>query len=568
MSDRMRIGAVLLVSMALSACAVIPDRGVVHVGRPVSAPGGLGDIDVRVLPAAAQPGMSPSDVVHGFLRALVSQDTNYDIARTYLTNRAASTWRPGTGVTTYDDSAVQLSTVGGTSAARTLQLAAPRLGDIDARGNFAPKGGTVTASFGLVRQNSQWRIDRLRDGVLLSALDAQRAFRPAVVYYFNRSGTELVPEQVFLRPVPGVTTALVHALVDGPGDWLAPSVRSGFPAGTGLLGNVPVDPTGVAEVNLTSSVRQASTVELKALSAQLVWTLKQVSDVSVVRILSDGSPIAIPGVSANQPVNSWPDVAPGATSRVSVAAFSSSRGWRLLGAHRVMASTSGLSGLAFSDDGSHVAGVVDGGGGAALLVGQRGQQLATRVTARTLSSPTFDTEGNVYVVGRRSLGQEVLMVPATGAVRVVGTDATLGAHPVQALRLSHDGARVAAVVGRVGHARLLVGRVAVVRGEVRFEAFRNVLPGVRDVRGVAWDGADQILATVADATGGRELLAVDVDGYATRTIPTTGLAGQPTDVAAAAGRPILVVADGAVWRSEPTGSWTRLGTGDQPAYAN
>jgi murein DD-endopeptidase MepM/ murein hydrolase activator NlpD len=139
---------------------------------------------------------------------------------------------------------------------------------------------------------------------------------------------------------------------------------------------------------------------------------------------------------------------------------------------------------------------------------------------------------------------------------------------VQSVRLSHDGARIAVVVGGVGHGRLLVGRVVDTRGTVGFEALRNVLPGARDVRGVSWDGGDQILTTVSDATGGRELVAVDVDGYATRTIPTTGLSGQPVDVAASPGRPILVTAAGRVWRSEASGGWTRLGSGDQPVYPN
>jgi hypothetical protein len=569
MSDHALVRRALLVAVTVSTvagCAAIPDRGAVHVGRPVSAPGGLGDIDVRVLPPAAQPGLAPSDVVHGFLRALVSPDGNYDIARTYLTNHAASTWRPGTGVTTYDDSSVQTSTTESGVTTRTLQLRAPRLGDIDARGNFAPSGGTITASFGLVRQNNQWRIDRLRDGVLLSALDVQRAFRPAVVYYLNRSGTELVPEQVFLRPVPGVTTALVRALVDGPGPWLAPSVRTGFPSSTGLLGNVPVDPTGVAEVNLSSSVRQATPAELRALSAQLVWTLRQVSDVSLIRVVADGSPLAIRGVPTNQPATSWPDLAPGASSPVNVAAYSTRGRWQAVGGRGVLAAAAGLSDLTIADDGARIAGVAAGQGAATLRVGTRGGRLTPRLTARSLHGASFDAAGNVYVIAQRSEGQQVMVVSPAGQVQVVGTDHVLDETPVQAIRVSHDGARVAAVVGSVGHGRLYVGRVVVSHGTTSFGAFRNVLPGAHDVRGVAWDGGDQILTTLADATGGRELVAVDVDGYATRTIPTTGLSGQPVDVAVTPGRPILVTAAGAVWRSESSGAWARLGSGDQPVY--
>src|SRR5437764_990960 len=79
-------------ALALTGCANIPTRGAVHVGRPLSAVGGLGDVDVRVQPPQAQPGMSATDVVRGFLRAVVNSDGNYEIARSYLTDRAAQSW--------------------------------------------------------------------------------------------------------------------------------------------------------------------------------------------------------------------------------------------------------------------------------------------------------------------------------------------------------------------------------------------------------------------------------------------------------------------------------------------
>src|SRR4051812_41228001 len=175
MRDRFLHGGFAALVLVLAGCAGIPHSGAVHVGRPVPAPGGLGDVDVRVLPAAAQPGLPPNDVVRGFLRAVVNADSNYDIARTYLTRRAATGWHAGGGVTTYDDSGVDIHLTGQGANTRTLQLRAPRVGVIDERGDFSPRGGRVRASFGVVRQDGEWRIDRLADGVLLSTFDAQRA---------------------------------------------------------------------------------------------------------------------------------------------------------------------------------------------------------------------------------------------------------------------------------------------------------------------------------------------------------------------------------------------------------
>ena len=568
MRDRRFLVGVALAGL-LTGCAGIPESGAVHVGRPVPALGGLGDIDVRVLPAAAQPGDSPSEIVHGFLRALVNSDGDYEIARSYLTRRAASSWKSGEGVTTYDDSGVDIRDTSAGTNSRTLQFRAPWVGDIDGRGNYAPHSGPVRSTFGLVKQSGQWRIDHLDDGVLLSALDAQRTFRPALVYYLNRSGTTLVPEQVLLRPTAqSVTTALVRALLVGPGKWLAPSVRTGFPSGTDLLGNVPVDSNGVAEVNLSNVVHQASSGQLKALSAQIVWTLRQVNEISVVRLLADGSALAVPGVPINQPIRSWASYNPSAPPSSSVAVFDHDGVWQTGGgAHPgLAAATAGLSRLGLSDNGSTIAGIRTHRHSASLVLSARGTSPSVQLTADALTTPTFDASGAAYTVATRGVSRTVEMVAADGSVRQVTADPHLLARPVQQLRLSRDGARVAAVVGRTGHGHLVVGRVTVTRGGVQFGAFRNVLPGTADVRGVAWDGGGELVVSAADPGGGRELLEVDVDGYGTVTVPTSDLPTEPVDVAKAPGQPLLVTAGGSVWRRAASGNWSRVGSGDQPVY--
>lgn len=571
MHDRSARIGIVVAALALTGCAGIPHGGAVHIGRPIPAPGGLDDVDVRVLPAAAQPGLPPSGVVRGFLRAVVNADSNYDIARTYLTRRAASSWHAGDGVTTYDDSGVDISIAARGASSRTLQLRAPRVGAIDARGDFSPRGGRVSATFGVVRQNGEWRIDRLADGVLLSTFDTQRAFRPALVYYLNRAGTTLVPEQVLLQLTSGSATPLVRALISGPGAWLAPSVRNGFPEKTELLGNVPVEHDGTAEVNFTAAVRQASPSQLKALSAQLVWTLRQVSEIKRVRILADGTPLEVPGVPVDQPTTAWPTFNPAAPPATGVAAYDHGGHWQTVGGslRGLAASTGGLAAVAISHDGSTIAGLRRHRHGVTLVVGARGRNPSARLTADTLTAPTFDPSGAALTVATRGGARSLEVVPAAGDRPAAATaDSSLLDRPVQQLRLSRDGERVAAVVGALGHGHLLVGRVTTSRDGVHFGAFRNVLPDAADVRGVAWDGGDQIVVTAADAVGGRELVEVDVDGYGTRTVPTSGLVGQPVDVAAAPGRPLLVVAGLAVWRDNPTGGWSRIGAGDQPVYAD
>ncbi|HET7310793.1 MAG TPA: LpqB family beta-propeller domain-containing protein [Mycobacteriales bacterium] len=567
MSDRRRLLAPLVVAVVLVAgCAEIPTSGAVRVGRPLSAVGGLGDVDVRVQPPQAHPGMSPTDVVLGFLRAVVNNDGDYEIARSYLSTHAAQTWN-ATGVTTYDDGSVEISAAAPSGKGRTVSLQVNRRGFVDARGEFSPSTGRLQSTYHLVRQQREWRIDQLPNGVLLSTSDAQRALRLATLYYVDRTHTSLVPEQVLLRPQAiGFTTATMRALLDGPGPWLAPAVRTGFPRGSNLLGNVAVSQDGTAEVNLSAPVRQASRTQLRELAAQVVWTVLQDSQISAVRLLADGAPLNLPGVPAVQTRATWSDYDPAPPQDVP-AFYSGPGGWRSAtgGSNPSLQSAAGLSWLATSFDGRYLAALGGVPGDQRLLTWHSGGRPETRLSAASLTPPVVDRNGEVVVVasGRRRQ-QLVVVTPLGRRVRVVAP--SLESAPVSALALAPDGSRIAAVVGGPDRGRLLVGRVSDGSRGVVFDGFRNVLPSWTDVRGVAWDGADQLVVTAADDAHHRRLVAVDSDGYSSRVLSTDGVRGEPVDVAAAPGQPLVLVAADAVWVARAAGGWRRVGRGGQPRY--
>ena len=562
--------AVLCIGVAFAAgCAGIPGSGGVHVGRALPLGGGVDQVpDVRLVPHGPVAGMSPTDVVHGFLRGMVDSDGDYAIARSYLTPRAAGSWASD-GVTTYDDADVRLDVAQRGPASWSVELRAPRVGYIDARGDFTASVGTMRVPFTLIRQGGQWRIDRLPRGALVSAYDALRSYRLANVYYLNRAGTSLVPEQVLLQP-RGIVTALAHSLVDGPGPWIAPAVRTAFPSGTDVVGNVPVDPNGVAEVNLSSSVRQASSAALRALSAQLVWTLRQVSAINAVRLLADGSPLVVPGAPATQPRDLWERFDPAAPPATAAAVFDNgSRVASVGGTVHGLADVGRLSSPVLSHDARLIAGLRPAGSRMQLFVGPLGRPPTRRLTATTLTPPTFDSADDVFSVATGPAGRRLLEVTAEGSVRVVSADRLLLRRPVQQLRLSRDGSRVAALIGAAGAARLYVGRVTQGRDGTRFEGFRQVLFGLADVRGLAWGGAGEILVTATTRAGPRIVVKVDpdgYDGYSPQPVDLGPVVGEPTDVAAL-GSSTIVVASGVMWQ-HTGGGWRRVGPGLTPSYAD
>jgi hypothetical protein len=559
-SDRVRRALAVFGVVVVTGCGGVPDGGGVHLGRALPAVGGADDafdFGVKALPPSWRAGMSPGEVVDGFLRAVVNGDGDYAIARSYLSPGAARAWDPLRSITMYDGLHVALS---GSGATRSVRLRAVRTGAVDERGDFDPTRGTVDETAGLARLDGQWRIDRLAPGVLLSTLDAQRSIRLARVYYPNRAGTALVPEQTFVRTTrAGFATALVRTLLAGPGQWLAPAASRVAPVGTTLIGNVPVV-GGVADVNFSPSLRQATDKQLVHLSAAVVWTLRQVPDISAVRLLVDGSSLSARKVGVTQPITAWPAYDPAGVVSGSTLFVAGGRVHAVNGA----APDAGraVTAVATSATADVVAVVRKARTGVVLATGPIGGTLADRFSARTMTAPTADADGDVMTVATSAAGRPMVVeVLRSGAVRPVSVEPRFAPGAVTSLRLSRDGARVAVVAG----GRLLVGRVQQGPAGPVLAGFRDVLPVVADVSGVAWADAGDVVATVRSGRTTRGLVVTDVDGYATHSVSIDGVAGPPVDVAAAPGRPLIVTtAAGTLWSEG--GGWHLLGRGTTAAY--
>ncbi|MDQ1700444.1 MAG: hypothetical protein QOG34_2307 [Frankiaceae bacterium] len=561
MSNRVLAGIAALSLAIVTGCGGVPDGGGVHLGRALPAVGGADDafdFDVKALPPPWRSGMSPDEVVAGFLRAVVNGDGDYAIARSYLWSGAARSWDPVRSITMYDGLRITSSGIG---AVRTVRLRAVRTGAVDERGNFDPTRGSMDETLGLNRLDGQWRIDRLPPGVLLSTLDAQRSIRLARVYYPNRGGTALVPEQTFVRTTrAGFATALIRTLLAGPGRWLAPAVTRPAPSGTTLIGNVPVV-AGVADVNLSPSARQATTRQLEQLSAAMVWTLRQVTDITSVRLLIDGSPLSLPKIGTTQPITAWPAFDPAGTVAGPTLFVLDGQIRAVNGSASSIAVRRNVSAVAESATADVVAVVRKVRTGAVLATGPIGGTLVNRMSARAMTPPSVDADGDTFTVVTTPIGQRVKVVLRSGAVRSVTTDPQLSGAEVTALRVSRDGARVAAVVG----GRLMIGRVQPGPGGPILTSFRNVLPTAVDVRGVAWVDAGDVVATVRSGRTARALVVADVDGYAGHSVSIDGLGGRAVDVAAAPGRPLLVTTDAETLWSD-SGGWHQLGRGGAAAY--
>jgi hypothetical protein len=553
--------ATALVAVVLAGCGGVPTSGSVHVGNAVApATFGQSQENIRVLPPRPQPGMSQFALVRGFLGATVDSDGDYSAARAYLAR--GTSWNTSAGITTYNQGATVLRHVG----SRLVQVSAPAVGTITARGDYLTAPGTVVRNFSMVRQDGQWRISRLPAGVLLSTNDAQHVLQTETLYYLNPSENALVPEQILVPQTQlGLPTTLVRALVSGPPQPLAAAVHTAVPPGTRLLGNVPVTNDGVAQVDLAGVPPQLTALSLVRLLAQLGWTLKDL-DVKAVQLLVDGEPLIVPGFSTLQsPSRAYdPNLEPAQHGLLFV------RGRRVLGLDEAvpaaLAHSSGLTDPAISADGTAVAALARHGSGQQLLVGAASDALSVRLTASQLTAPSFDPSGDVVVVAGTGADSRIIRLSGGGKRERISAPASLLAAGITDLAVSPDGTRLAMVVGASGPRSLLVGLIRTRRGQPQLVGVRQVISAGLDVRGLAWEGAGEIITTMVGGDGKRVVVGTDTIGYAVRELSSTRLPRRPVQVADAPGERPYAVAAGTLYRLL-RGRWQRVSPGIDPSYA-
>ncbi len=277
-------------AVLLAGCVAPPSGGAPQAGLVGPAAGAQEPL-IRPIANPPRPGMTPTEVVSGFLDATAAIREDYRVARQYLSEDAAAQWNPGSGVTVMATAPPSL-----TAGADAVAVSFTQVGSVSASGVFtgqAPAAGSI--SFPMVSVDDQWKIAQAPPGLLLSSAQLERAFETRYVYFIDPTGTLAVPD---LRVLPRIEpqalpTALVSSLLAGPSGWLDPAVRTELPGGLQLaLGAVPVV-DGTARVELSGPSISPDAAGAERLGAQLAWTLSQVPGARSVQVTVNGRPVAL-----------------------------------------------------------------------------------------------------------------------------------------------------------------------------------------------------------------------------------------------------------------------------------
>ena len=541
--------------VALAGCAQVPTSGpVVEVDQPLADVGA--NSFVRVLARPPSDGMTQLEVVQGFLDAASGFEDDHAVARLYLTPAAASAWDPQSGVRVYGN---DTDTLTGANE-REVTLSAAAVGVISERSQYAPSppGAQVNTTFRLVQVDGQWRIAELDPGLLLSRAGLERSFREYQTYFMARPGAILAPNPVLIASSQGdVATDLLESLLSGPGSWLEPAVTTAFPEGTSLLSVGISD--GIARVDLSRAANLADDRARQDLSAQIVWTLRQVQGLRGVIISVEGRPYEVPGEQAVQPRTAWagldPDGLPGTVPWY----FTRRGGVQEVPVTGVAEQVPGAAGVAdppvshpvISLDLGSVA-ATDPAGQALTAALEPGQSWSRARTRMTSEGGSWDRTGVLWLPGR---GASVQAVNVLGARRV-----PIPLTDVSSVQISRDGSRALVVAGPRNAAVAYLLRMDR-RGPARPSRPRAISTG--PVRAAAWLSATQAALLVKQPGQPAQVATVDLGLFSVNL-----LGGPPRarSVAAAPGRPLLSgTADGRIWQFNGT-TWVPSTAGRDPRY--
>ncbi|MCD9197071.1 LpqB family beta-propeller domain-containing protein [Aeromicrobium wangtongii] len=499
----------------VSGCAGIPSSGPV---TKVADDGGLGQSAVRYAPARPLPGATPEQIVRGYLDAMLAFPASSRTASAFLTRRAARDWVSSSQVRIYSGPEVggALDVDGRPSAAEDpsepvkVRLGFTEAARLDRQGRYARRAVPAALTYTLQQVKGEWRITDPQDGLLVNEKFFTDYFRSFDLYFFDRPGRRLVPDPVYLVVGDQLATTLLTSLAGGPAPDSVESMRTYVPPRTGLRPSVPVSDDGVADVEFTDDLADATDTARDHLSAQVVWTLRQAPGVEGVRLLG-GDTALTAGGDEIQPVQAWggygPSTARGRTYAVvenRVAEIDDGRiipisgrwGKNARGAELVAVSQSGVAGVLPGDD--------------AVRVTSRDGSAPLTVGGNDFIEPDWDSDGRLWLVDRAAGGTRVRVVSDQQQVQIAVPG--LARLDVTSFKISPDDTRYAVTAGR----RMYVGEVV---RDVKDQVLGLGLPSrvfttVSGPRAASWSSPTE-LSFLGDSQAGVQIYQVQIDGSRT-----------------------------------------------------
>lgn len=582
-----RLVVALLVLAVAGGCATVPTSGPVRF-QPFESGEQPEGADFEIMNVEPNPGDSAWQIVSGFLSTMYTYHPEHPMAREFLTPRAQAEWQPGRRVLVYDSA---LPVPAGDQD-DVIKFSGSKVGMLGEDRGWRPaeQGSEIDLEFRLKKVNGEWRIDELPDFVIMSRENFEREFVPYNLYFYDPEFKILVPDPVYIPKRGDQPTTLVAAVLEGPTDHLEEVVRT--VASPKIRLEVPTAQVdgGTVGLGLNDAVRDLTERQRELLAVQLVWTLKQYTDVSRVRLLVDGVPLDVfddPDAS----IAAWRKYDPNVSGSVTAGFVFQDKRFAGVQDGKLVARPPRFPELPYvprtyavalfprsvKQDRARIepSTSVDG----VALVGEDGRTLwmydgqgelrpvAPDFDFQEIVSLSWDRTGRLWVVDREDGKARILVVDGTERPQVLNVPRLTGAD-VRELRVSRDGMMVAALVGRDPASDRTHAYVGLVERDTRTPVLRNLRAlqtGYSQVTDIAWSDHAEVVVVGEDSVSTSHVARVRVDGSLVE--PVNDAPAAPVAVAAAPGRPLIVVdAEGGVYLEDERAPWRSLGRAVQPVY--
>lgn len=282
------VAAMITVALTLAGCVGIPSSGGVNTGVEITSGTDLSPVD---LPHGPPNNAPPGDILKDFMQAATSPDSDYAIARQFLTTSASNTWNPAKSLVIREGSA-NTETLPDGSIDYLVSTKASVTGDgVYSEQSTTPPAGSYNYKFAKVK--GQWRISSLQDLTILSRNSFEQVFAAHAIYFFDPGYRYLVPDVRWFPTGSTVPTRVVSALLAGPTSYLqGGSVVTAFPAGTALEKPVEVGP-GSATVDLSAqAITGTKSIDKARMQQQLNSSLRS-GNITLVNMTVRGAPLVV-----------------------------------------------------------------------------------------------------------------------------------------------------------------------------------------------------------------------------------------------------------------------------------
>lgn len=556
--------------IVLMGCAGIPNSGPV---TRVNAERGTDQSTVRYSPTGPAKNATPQEIVSGYLDAMLAYPVTTGTAASFLTPEAARGWKPAAGVEVYTEPQVSSPVVKGNAGnidkpAVDVHLDVVEDARLDSHNRFERLNARKQFAFRLNQTKGQWRITNPQSGFLVNRKFFDDYYRPLNAYFFDRPGKRLVADPIYLPVGDQLSTALVSSLLLGPSDLLGKTARTYAPTGTRLRTSVPLRADGLAEVQFGDDLGALSDGAQQRLSAQIIWTLRQVEEVTGVRI-TGGDNVLYPGNRGIQSIDSWADFGP---------KFGDGRFYGVQKGRIVELSgrdVSAVDGPWGKDARQAVDIAVDSGrlavvagGRNRLTIGSFASNKVSNFSGKKFLRPIWDDAGSVWALDIQGSDTRLRIFEAKRFRQIpIGV---LAKFRVESFALSPDGARYAFIADVAGTSQVYAGSVLRDAKDAVVSLGKPVLlqpngTNFTSPRSLSWSSATTVTFLADDAVVGTQIFDSRIDGSS--SIGGTASSGALLPdvdavrlVTTGDGEPTHYVTDktGHTWLLRPGGAWERL----------